>query len=226
MLRYYPVGLKLEGRKCLVVGGGRVAERKVSSLLSCGALVRVISPALTSRLSRLVKKGKIEYSKRNYQPRDLSGALLVIAATDDEKTNSRISSQAGERGVLVNVVDSPGECTFIVPASLKRGSLTISISTDGLSPALSRNIRQQLEKNYGREYGEFLRIMAGLRPKVLREVKDSRKRKRIFQSLVESDILELIRKGERKEVQEKIKNIIKCSSAPVNKCSSYENRKV
>jgi len=208
MMRYYPVGLKLEGKKCVVIGGGRVAERKVSSLLSCGARVRVISPALTSRLSRLIKKGKIEYRKRNYQPRDLSGALLAIAATDDEEMNSRISSQAGKRGVLVNVVDSPGECTFIVPSSLKRGALTINISTDGVSPALSRNIRRQLEKNYGREYGDFLRMMAGLRLKVLREVKDSRKRKKIFRSLVESDILELIRKGERSEARERIEEIV------------------
>ncbi|NOX96779.1 MAG: bifunctional precorrin-2 dehydrogenase/sirohydrochlorin ferrochelatase [Nitrospirae bacterium] len=218
MIKYYPVCLKLEGKKCVVVGGGRVAERKVASLLSCGALVQVISPVLTSRLSQLVKKGRIEHVKDDYKPKFLSGSLIVIAATDDEKINNRIASQAGKRGILVNVVDSPEECTFIVPASLKRGDLSISIFTNGLSPALSGKIRQQLEEKYGREYGEFLKIMARLRPKVLREVRDPRKRKQIFRSLVESDILELIRKGKRKEIQEKIKNIIKCSS--------YENRKV
>ncbi len=208
MSEYYPVCLNLKGRKCVIVGGGRVAERKVISLLSCQALVRVVSPALTSRLKELLKKGRIEHVKRGYQPRDFSGALLVIAATDDEQTNSRVASQARKRGILINVVDSPDECTFIVPASLGRGNLTISISTGGLSPALSRKIRQQLERDYGREYGEFLKIMAGLRPKVLMEVENSRKRKQIFRSLVESDILELLRKGKRKEVQKKIKKIL------------------
>ncbi len=208
MTRYYPVCLKLEGKKCVVVGGGRVAERKVASLLSCGALVWVISPVLTSRLSQLVKKGKIEHVKDDYQPKFLSGALLAIAATDDEKINSRVASQAGRKGILVNAVDSPEECTFIVPASLNRGDLSISIFTNGLSPALSRKIRQQLEEKYGREYGEFLKIMAKLRPKVLEEIKDPRKRKQIFRSLVESDIIKLIRKGKRKEAQKKIEKIL------------------
>lgn len=194
--KYYPVFLDLKGRGCVVVGGGKVAERKVLGLLKAGARVKVISPALTSRLAKEKSSGAIRHIPRRYRKTDLRGAFLVIAATDSLEENSRISSDVGD--TLVNVVDTPELCNFIVPSTLKRGPLTIAISTSGTSPAMARAIRKELEALYGGQFGRYLKGLAGLRAKAAGEIKDKKERERFLKSLASEKILKGLRKGKRK----------------------------
>lgn len=206
--KYYPVFLDLKGRLCVVIGGGRVAERKVVKLLECGAKVEVVAPALTPRLAGLAKRERIKAGKRAFRERDLEKAHLVFAASDDHKENARIARLARRRGQLVNAVDSPEDCNFIVPASLRRGPLCISISTDGVSPALARRIRLDLEKTYGKGYAQFLAELAKARRKVLGRVPESAKRRRILRALADSQIVELFSRGCKQEGQEQLHAIL------------------
>ena len=180
MAKYYPINLALENKRCLVIGAGKIAERKTRRLLECGARVSVVGQAITPGLKALWKKKKIIFKKRKFNFSDLSGACLVIAATSDREMNSAISSYCLKNGILINVVDSPKECSFILPSVVRKGDLTISISTNGISPALSRKIRVDLERRFGTGYSGFLRAMKRLRPRALKEIKDVRKRKSFF----------------------------------------------
>ncbi len=208
MTKYYPVNLALEKKKCVVVGAGVVAERKVRRLLECGALVSVISPAITPGLKFLATNKKILFKNKKVNLKDLSGAFLVIAAASCRKINSFVSDYCRKKGILINVVDFPQECNFILPSIVTRGSLTISISTDGISPALAKKIRQDLEKKIGAEYAKLLRILKEIRPQAIRKIKSARRRKDFFQKAVHSGILELLRKNKQKEAREKILSYI------------------
>ena len=144
-MRYYPVNLSIKGRLCVVIGGGRVAERKVKNLLFCGARVRVASPDLTDLLSKWVSQGKMDYTPSEYRPSHLKGAFLVYAATSDRKVNAEIARDAARRRLLVNVADAPRESTFILPAVARKRKISIAVSTNGLSPAKSVRIRDRLK---------------------------------------------------------------------------------
>ncbi|MCL4440257.1 siroheme synthase [Desulforamulus profundi] len=206
MENLYPIYLKLAGQLCLVVGGGKVAERKVGSLLECGARVRLVSPAVTSQIEEWANQGKLELRQRQYQTGDLEGAFLVFAATNQEKVNRRVSEECLSRNLAVNVVDDPPRCNFFVPSVIRRGKLSIAISTSGASPALAAKIRRQLERQFGPEYEEFMEILADLRRQVLAGEADIQQRKQIFSHLVESDILDLLRKKKYDQVKERIQN--------------------
>ncbi|MCX8119079.1 MAG: bifunctional precorrin-2 dehydrogenase/sirohydrochlorin ferrochelatase [Desulfobacterota bacterium] len=145
-MRYYPVLLDIRGKRCVVFGGGKVAERKVGNLLHCGAKVKVISPRLTDRLSKMAKGRRIEYLEGEYRPGLIEGAFLVFAATSSRKANARIGREAKRLGVPVNVCDSAGESTFILPAVLRKRGLTIGVSTGGVSPARSVEVRNTLKR--------------------------------------------------------------------------------
>jgi precorrin-2 dehydrogenase/sirohydrochlorin ferrochelatase len=198
---FFPANLNLQARKCLVVGGGRVAERKVKSLLLCGAETWVVSPELTGELEKLVELGKINSISRPYAAEDLDGCFLVISAADDRKVNSRVSEDCFARNIPVNVVDDPAKCSFTVPSVLRRGSLCIAVSTAGKSPLLARKIREELEALFGPEYAEFLELMGELRSRVIREIPDEKTRRRIFECLINSDILKLIRKSREQRAE-------------------------
>lgn len=193
-MRYYPVFLDLQARPCLVVGGGEVAERKIHSLLQAGGQVTVISPTLTPQLQSWEEENRIVVRLRSYQTGDLHGFTLVFAATDDEALQQRIAAEAKEVGVLLNVVDRPALCSFIVPAMVSRGDLTVAISTSGASPALARHIRETLERQFGKEYALMLQLLARVRDRVAREVRSVDERQRLFTALVESPLLDYIRK--------------------------------
>src|SRR3990172_5423279 len=160
-MKYYPINLDLKGKKCLVVGGGRVAERRVISLLECEADVIVISPRVTPKLERLSVNKKITYKARSYKSSDLRGAYLIIASTDIQKLNRHIGERARKLGALVNIVSEPKLSDFIVPSVLRRGNLLLAISTSGTSPALSKRLRSNLETILGKEYEIFTNIMGG-----------------------------------------------------------------
>lgn len=192
----------------MVAGAGRVAERKVRRLLECGAQVLVVSPEITPFLKTLAEKRKIIFKKRCVNLTDLNGIYLAISATGDRKINSLISSYCHRKGILVNIVDSPKECNFILPSVARRGNLTITVSTDGMSPALSKKIRRDLEQRFGAEYAKLLRIMAKLRPEVLRKIKNSKARKAFFQKVIQADILNLLKKNKERQAREKIRAIL------------------
>lgn len=204
MYQYYPINLNLQSRKCLVVGGGRVAERKVESLLECGAVVWVVSPTLTQNLSKLASEGSINYLSREYTYDDLDGCFLVVSAVDDRQANSKVANDCFARNILVNAVDDPEICNFIVPSVLRRGSLCIAVSTDGKSPALAKKIREEMESLFGNEYAEFLELMGEIRNQVLRDISDGEERRKIFECLINSDILEFIKKGQKELINEQI----------------------
>jgi len=208
-MKYYPAFLDLRDRPCLVVGGGPVAERKAIVLFDAGADLSVVSPALTPHLLELADKGKISYHPKNFSEHDLTGMFLAVAATDDDAVNDAVAHACRKNGVLVNVATAPDEGTFIVPSVIERGDLLIAISTCGDSPALARRIREELEQTYGPEYGVFLEKMALLRRRLLKEVPGEEDRRKIFQALVDADILYLLRGGRVHEADHRIAEIVK-----------------
>ena len=171
---YYPIFLNVSGKRCVVVGGGQVALRKVGALLDHGANVEVISPDLCPELNKLAETGGIAAQRKLYQTGDLKGALIVIAATDDHGINLGVVKEAKGTGVLVNVVDDPDNSDFIVPSCLRRGDVTIAVSTAGRSPALARKIRARLEKDLGVEYAALALLIDEVRAEIKRlEIKVS-----------------------------------------------------
>jgi len=164
---YFPIFLNLEGKLCVVIGGGKVGERKVRSLLEAKALIKLVSPEATPALQKLAEEGQIIWERRGYQPGDLEGAWLVVAATNDPLVQKSIYQEANDKRVFCNIVDVPEFCSFIVPSVIKRGSLTIAISTSGASPAVARRIREGLELQFGLEYEVYLKLMENLRKQIL-----------------------------------------------------------
>ncbi|MEA1958403.1 MAG: NAD(P)-dependent oxidoreductase [Chloroflexota bacterium] len=161
--RYYPISVDIGGKRCVVIGGGDVALRKVRTLLEHSALVQVIGPELCPGIEALIVDGKITATRRSYRRDDLRGAFVVIAATDDAVTNERVARDAHRLGKLVNVVDVPDRSNFIVPSCLRRGDLSIAVSTGGASPALARRIRERLEGDFGEEYETLLSLVGRVR---------------------------------------------------------------
>lgn len=208
-MKFYPIYLDLRDRSCLVVGGGQVAERKTLTLLEAGANVRIISPSLTQKLQELSQSGKIIHLPKTVDDKDLTGALLVIAATDSLEVNAGIGRLCKKRNILVNVVAPPDESSFIVPSVVERGELLIAVSTSGLSPALSKKIRQELEERYGPEYEVFLRKMSMLRARLMDEVKDDGVRREILQALVDSDVISLLKEGKIHDADHRLAEIVK-----------------
>lgn len=193
----YPITLvNLAHTRCVVIGGGEVAARKVAALREAGARPTVISPALCERLQRQAVAGEIDVVEREYRPGDLDGVRLVIAATDDPQTNEAVWQEAQAAGCLVNVVDDPPRCNFYVPATVRRGALTLSISTGGNSPLLARRIRETLEAQFDPAYGPYLDLLGELRAGIGQEISDPARRRALWESLLASDILELLRSGE------------------------------
>jgi precorrin-2 dehydrogenase/sirohydrochlorin ferrochelatase len=200
-MKFYPAYLDLRDRPCLVVGGGPVAERKALSLLEAGANVTVVSLSLTPKLRELADSGKITHFPKKFEDKDLSSEFLVVAATDSPDVNRQAAQACKKRHILVNVAVPPEESTFIVPSMVERGELLIAVSTSGTSPALSKKIRQELEERYGPEYGLFLDKVSGIRKRVMEENADEQKRRRIFQAIVDSDAIELLRQGKAHEAE-------------------------
>lgn len=214
----YPVVLNLKKKKCTIVGGGEVAFRKARRLLRCGAKVIVISPALSPKLQKMKQKEQIIHLPREYRRGDVKGSFLVMGATGKESVNKEVAKEARTYGSLVNIVDSPSLCDFFVPSLLRRGNLTLSISTEGRSPALAKKIKEDLRKRYGEEYRVFLNWMGEARKAILEKVKDRNRRKIIFHHLTNSKTLNLLRQGKREEARRYFLNCIKNTIINERKC--------
>ncbi len=208
-MNYYPAFLNLTGRKAVVVGGGKVAERKVRALISSGADITLISPSLTKGLRKSLTAGIIRHIPRQYRRGDLKGAFLVIAATDSAETNRKVSKEAP---ALVNVVDVPEECNFIAPSVVKRGHLVIAISTGGASPAFSRAIRQELQLLYGSEFSGYLKFIKEIRRKAMTVITEKDRRELFLKGLASEEVLAMLRnKGAeavKKVVMRRLKKVM------------------
>jgi precorrin-2 dehydrogenase / sirohydrochlorin ferrochelatase len=189
--RYYPLFLDITGRLCVVVGGGGIAERKVRTLLSCGARVRVVGPHLCNGIRALNEAGKIEIRQRGYNSADVRNALLVFAATDNSVINEQVSADARARGILVNVADSPDLCDFIVPAVARRDPIVIAISTSATLPMLSRRLREEISRELSKDYVRYAAKVGALRRLLMERVGDRRKRQKILKEIAAIDISEV-----------------------------------
>ena len=166
---YYPIFLNISGKRCVVVGGGQVAHRKIRTLLEHNADVQVISPDLCPELGQLAESGKIEVLHRDYRAGDLRKAFIAVAATNDSDINLEIVKEARKNAVLVNIVDDAENSDFILPSHIHRGDLTIAISTAGKSPALARKIKTKLEKDFGDEYASLTLLINEVRTEIKRQ---------------------------------------------------------
>lgn len=204
----YPLCLNISERLCVVVGGGGVAERKVRGILASAGCVRVVSPAITPGLSVLADRHVIEWRRKTYSWMDLEGALLVFAATNNADVQQAIRRDAQTAGLLINVADAPELCDFQVPATIHRGDLTLSVATNGRSPAVAAMVRRRLDREFGEEYGLLTALAALLRDQILAEEGDSEKTKILFQKILHDDILDWLRERQWGKVQQHLESVL------------------
>lgn len=179
----FPIFLKLEGWRCLVIGAGTVAEGKIRGLLDAGATVQVVAPKAVFQIRRWDFEGKLSWKPREFDPRDLDGVSIVIAATNSRKVNAQIFQEAKLRKVLCNAVDDPENCDFYYPAVVNRGDLQIAISTNGRSPALAQRLRKELEEQFGPEYERWVEELGESREQLNASHLDAEARKKLLHEL-------------------------------------------
>jgi siroheme synthase-like protein len=203
---FYIACLRLSGRRCVVVGGGEVGLEKVEGLLACDADVTLIAPEAVPDLARLALEGSIRWERRPYESSDLDGALIAIAATDDTDLNIRVFEDAEKRSMLVNVVDVPPLCNFILPAIVRTGPLAIAISTAGASPALAKRMKREIADLFGESYASLAILLNDARGWAKATLPTYQDRKEFFESIVngEPDPIELLRAGDVQAVRDLI----------------------
>ncbi|MDE2999303.1 MAG: bifunctional precorrin-2 dehydrogenase/sirohydrochlorin ferrochelatase [Gemmatimonadota bacterium] len=202
----YPVFLDLRNRKCVVVGGGTVAERKAVGLLAAGARVSVIAPVISESLEGLAADPRIHLLRREFHRSDVDGAALAFAATDTSSVNDEVVRAAGKKGVPVNRADPTGPGDFAVPATLRRGKLQVAVSTGGASPAYARMVRRRLEDVLGPEHGGMVEYLARLRPRVMARFPESPdRRKAVWDLLVNWETVDLVRRERWDELDRKVR---------------------
>ncbi len=204
----YPVFFDIRAKRCLVVGGGMVAERKIRGLLLEKADIVVVSPVVTEGIAGLAAREQCCWLKKKYSADDLRGAFLVFAATDALMVQDQVASDAEILGLPVNVADQPERCTFHVPAVLRRGDLTLAVSTAGKSPALAAMVRQRLAGQYGVEYAQLLSLMGKIRPLIISVAGTSDERKALFQKILHRDMIRWIKRGQWDKVRSRLRMIL------------------
>jgi len=202
----YLVNLALEGRAAVVVGGGEVAARKVQDLLAAKAHVTVIAPRACRRIVALAEEKLILAHTRPYVTADLVGAFVAIAATDDEALNARVARDAAAMNVLVNVVDRPALCAFTVPATMRRGHLTLAVATEGRCPALAGILREELEQRYGPEYSELLSLFGELRARMIELAWDGHRIRETLAAIYRDGVIDLIAAGDRSLLNDSLRS--------------------
>ncbi len=209
---YYPLFADLHGRRCVVVGGGMVAQRKVTTLLDYGAAITVVSPTATKRLLADARQGRVRYLARAFRQTDLRRAWLVYAATDDQRVNERVYRTATRLRVFANVVDQKPLCSFIAPAIVKRGDLVIAISTGGMSPAVAKRLRRELTAHVGVDYARMLKLLGSLRGVAKSRLPTFQARRRYFDRLVGGRVFKLVRAGKTSAARREALALLDASS--------------
>lgn len=208
----YPAFLDIRGRRCVVVGGGSVGERKAKGLLSASARVVVISPDVSRGLSELAEAGRLEWVVRAYRTGDLAGAFLAFAATDLPEVNEAVLEEARALGTLLNLAAGAEDGGFVVPSLLRRGEMHVAVSTGGGSPAYARLIRERLEELLGPEHAEMVSLLNRLRPRVKALFpNDGARRRAIWDKLVTWETVELVRRREWDRIEEKVAECLSSS---------------
>ena len=207
-MRYYPVCLDLKRKNCLVVGGGKVALRKIKGLLDGGANIKLVAKEVIPELKSIISDKKITYLGAEYKTDYLKDVFLVIGATNDEILNARLSKEANAANILCNIVDQPEKCNFIVPSVVTRGDLTIAISTAGKSPAMAKKLREELENQFGEDYALFLKLLGKLRSYLKKVVPHQKEREAILNKLVNSNLLVYIKEKNVEAVKKEIKKLV------------------
>src|SRR5215218_410594 len=203
---FYIACLKLTGRRCLVVGGGDIGLEKVEGLLACDAQVVLVAPEAIEPLQELAAEGSIEWERREYRPEDLERTFIAIAATDDTDVNIGVYEDAERRAMLVNIVDVPPLCNFILPAIVRTGPLAIAISTAGASPALAKRIKREIADTYGEQHSRLAELLNEVRGWAKMTLPTYQDRKVFFESIVngDPDPIELLRSGDEQAVRDLI----------------------
>lgn len=219
MPTYYPVFLDLHDKRCIIIGGGTLAESKIAKLLEAGAKITLVSPKINAGLKTALTQGSFEWLEREYQTGDLAGAFLGIAATNVRPVNERIFQEAEESGILLNVVDEPSQCSFIAPSIVNRGPVTVAISTGGTSPALARKLRETLSESPALEWADLAGVLSLARKQVKKQgaVIDPQR----WQCCMTSDLLAMTQAGQEEEALSVLLAKLLDESAP-NLCSSLE----
>lgn len=204
----YPVCLNISGKLCVVIGGGRVAERKIQGILAGSGSVRVVSPVLTTTLHDLASQAVIEWREKPYNGTDLEGAFLVFAATNTPKVQGAVLRDARAAGLLVNIADNSAACDFQVPASIRRGDLTLSVATKGKSPAVAAMVKRRLEHDFGEEYAQLTALTSLLRDRILAEDALSHEEKKLlFQKILHDDIVDWLRDRRWDRIQQHLQSV-------------------
>src|SRR5437588_4853398 len=213
--RFYIACLRLTGRRCVVIGGGEVGLEKVEGLMACDADVTLVAPETNPELAQLALEGSIRWEQREYRSEDLDGALLAIAATDDTDLNIRVFEDAEARSMLVNVVDVPPLCNFILPAIVRTGPLAVAISTAGASPALAKRMKREIGEMFGEPYANLAILLNEARGWAKATLPTYQDRKQFFESIVngDPDPIELLRAGDAAGVRALIESAMRAHVA-------------
>ena len=204
----YPLNLELEGRNCAIIGGGQVAARKVAGLLAAGAQVTVIAPAVTDSLQELAASGRIKWVQEPYRQGMLAvlAPVLVFCTADDSAANQAAVTEARQMGALVNAAALPEDTDFTVPSHIERGDLLLTVSTGGVSPAFAKLLRERLEREYPKTFGEFLERLAVLRQEAKGIPGGSREHERLWRLALSDGIIDLVRDGRLDQAEEEVRN--------------------
>ena len=215
MPNYYPIMLDVRGRKAIVIGGNQVAAEKARAIHASGAIVTIISPTFCDELRAMARRDEVTLLSKAYQPGDLQGAFVVIAAINEPELIEAIWQEGQERNQLVNIVDVPRYCNFIVPSILRRDQLTIAVSTEGASPGLAKRIRQQLETLFPASYGRYIRLAACVRAHLRRQQVSYDQRDEFFGDFFSSNILAQLTEGHEREAVEQATKLLARHGVPV-----------
>ena len=213
-MSYYPVALDLRDRRCVVVGGGSLAEQKVLGLREAGARVTVVSPTLTPALEELARQHAIDVRRRHYRRGDLQGARLAIAATEDRAINPAVFAEAEELGIPLNAVDDVPHCSFIAPAIHREGPITVTVSTAGKSPAMAVRLRERIAKIVTPADGQLVDLLGSLRPEIAARLPDAAVRARLWYEIVDSDVIAYLRRSDVSGARDRVESLVQQAEGP------------
>lgn len=208
-LKHYPINLQLKDKYAVIVGGGVIAERKLLKLLETGADITIVSPKLTGKIESIVSEGKALWKNKLFSRSDIAKAFIIIAATNSKLVNGQVYEACHEQQ-LINVVDAPNLSNFILPSTLYRGKLSISVSTSGASPSLAKKIIGELADQFDDTYEEYIEFLGESRIRVITEIEDTTVRRRVLQKLLEPELLQLSKNKCREQRQKRFEEILQC----------------
>ena len=212
-----PIFFKVKDQNCLVVGGGEIALRKIRLLLNVGAHVHIVAPELASSVEKLVTSSDIQYRRGVFEATDLDAIMLVIAATNQKPVNEQISRLAKQRGLLVNVVDSPELCSFFVPSIIDRSPIVVAVSSGGTSPVLARLLRARLETVIPASYGRLAHLVKGFREQVKERFQEIGIRRRFWEQVLQGPVAEMMFSGQEQLAHQTLQQALNKNANSINK---------